>query len=278
LAEHGLARWAAPGRRGPLRGAFDLFKVVFYLVACAYRPSVYLWWKSVGFRIAGALGVYEAAHFRFLSSVLPHGGRFVDVGAHYGVYTRFLLGRAGVDGAVFAFEPHPEVFAELHRQFAGRPNCRLFRIALSSRRREGLYLDVPKLYGIVPEPALSHLSTRFEAGAIPVEVRRLDDFAKELARIDFIKADIEGGELEFLEGSSGIIATHRPLILFECMDMDRQYDVVRRFAEPRGYRVCALDAKGRPQPVRPDDSGQRDVNFYMMPSEPAAPSPKANSR
>jgi FkbM family methyltransferase len=278
LAEHPLARSLAPGRRRPLRGTFNFFKVVFYLVACARRPAVYLWWKSAGFRIAGAFGLYEAAHFRFLSSVLPRGGRFVDVGAHYGVYTRFLLGRAGSDGAVFAFEPHPEVFAALQRQFAGRRNCRLFRLALSSRRREGLYLCVPKLYGIVPEPALSHLSTTLEVGAIPVEVRRLDDFAAELARIDFIKADIEGGELEFLEGSSEIIATHRPLILFECMDMDRQYDVLRGFAEPRGYRLCALDAEGRPQSVKPGDSGRRDVNFYLMPSESTAPSPRANTR
>jgi FkbM family methyltransferase len=278
LAEHPLARSPAPRRRGSLRGAFNFFKVVFYLVACARRPAVYLWWKSVGFRIAGAFGVYEAAHFRFLSSVLPRGGRFVDVGAHYGVYTRFLLGRAGSDGAVFAFEPHPEVFAELQRQFANRPNCHLFRLALSSRRREGLHLCVPKLYGIVPEPALSHLSTTLEAGAIPVEVRRLDDFAEELARIDFIKADIEGGEVEFLEGSSEIIATYRPLILFECMDMDRQYDFVQGFAEPRGYRLCALDAEGHPQSVKPGDSGRRDVNFYLMPSEPTGPSPRANMR
>jgi FkbM family methyltransferase len=276
LAEQRLAR--LPAGRGPLRGAFDFFKVVFYIIVCARRPAVYLWWKSVGFRIAGAVGVYEAAHFRFLTSVLPRGGRFVDVGAHYGVYTRFLLGRAGPDGAVFAFEPHPEVFAELQRQFADQPNCRLFRLALSSCRRDGLYLSVPKLHGIVPEPAFSHLSTTSEAGAIPVEVRRLDDFAGQLARIDFIKADIEGGELEFLEGSSEIIATCRPLILFECMDMERQYDVVQRFAEPRGYRLFALDAKGRPQPVKPNDPGRRDVNFYLMPSEPAAPKPKANTR
>jgi FkbM family methyltransferase len=274
LAEHRLARLPAPAGRGLLRGAFDCFKVVFYLIVCARRPAVYLWWKSVGFRIAGALGVYEAAHFRFLSSVLRRGGRFVDVGAHYGVYTRFLLGRAGADGAVFAFEPHPEVFTELRRQFAGQPNCRLFRLALSCRRRDGFYLSVPKLHGIVPEPALAYLSTKPEAGAIPVEVRRLDDFAGELARIDFIKADIEGGELEFLEGASQIIATCRPLILFECMDMGRQYDVVQRFAVPRGYRLCALDPEGRPQPVKPEAPARRDVNFYLIPSEPAVPTRK----
>src|SRR5262249_16104120 len=125
LAEQRLASSPAPPRRGPLGGGLDPFKVVFYLVVCAPRPAAYLWWKSVGCPLAAPLGAYEAAHFRFLSSVLPRGGRFVDVGAHYGVYTRFLLGRAGAEGAVFAFEPHPQVFAELQRQFGGRANCRL---------------------------------------------------------------------------------------------------------------------------------------------------------
>jgi FkbM family methyltransferase len=267
LAEQRLASSPAPPRRGPCAGGLELFKVAFYLVVCARRPAAYLWWKSVGFRLVGALGAYEARHFRFLSSVLPRGGRFVDVGAHYGIYTRFLLRRAEADGAVFAFEPHPEVFVELQRQFGDLANCRLFRLALSSRRRDGVYLCVPKLRGIVPEPALSYLSATPEPGAIPVEVGRLDDFAVELAKIDFIKVDIEGGEVDFLEGSSQTIATNRPLILFECMEMDRQYEVVRRFAEPRDYHLCELDAEGRLRRVGPDDATRGDPNFYLIPSE-----------
>ncbi len=174
------------------------------------------------------------------------------------------------DGAVFAFEPHPEVFVELQRQFGDLANCRLFRLALSSRRRDGVYLCVPKLRGIVPEPALSYLSTTPEPGAIPVEVRRLDDFAGELAKIDFIKVDIEGGEVDFLEGSSQTIATHRPLILFECMDMDRQYEVVRRFAEPRDYHLCELDAEGRPRRVEPGDAARGDRQLLSDPERARA--------
>lgn len=247
--------------------ALDLFKVAFFLVVCWRRPAAYLWWKSVGFRIAGALRLYERLQFRFLSSALPAGGRFVDVGAHYGIYTRFLLGRAGDSGAVFAFEPHPDVFAALERQFVGRANCRLIPVALSSRRRDGAYLRVPKLFGIVPEPALSYLSSSYEPGAVPIEVRCLDDFAKELSAVDFIKADVEGGEVDFLEGASAVIESHRPLVLFESNDMNRQYAAVRRFAEARDYRLCGLDANGRLKTVTPEDLPRRDVNFYLVPRE-----------
>jgi len=273
-----LAEQRPPPRRGISPDVFDLLKVAFYLVACGARPAAYLWWKSVGFRLAGALGAYEAAHFRFLESVLPRGGRFVDVGAHYGVYTRFLLDRAGAEGAVFAFEPHPGVFAGLQRRFENRPNCHLRRLALSSRRRDDLYLCVPKLHGIVPEPALSHLSTTPEPEAIAVEVCRLDDFAAELGKIDFIKVDVEGGELDFFEGASETIATHRPLVLFECMDMDRRYDVIRRFADPRRYHVGELDAQGRLRHATRGGRRPSDVNFYLLPDEFILPDARADTR
>ncbi len=191
----------------------------------------------------------------------------MDVGAHYGVYTRFLLGRAGDNGAVFAFEPHPDVFAALERQFAGRANCRLIRVALSSQRRDGLYLRIPKLHGIVPEPALSQLSSSYEPGALPIEVRCLDDFVQELAAVDFIKADVEGEEVGFLEGASGVIKAHRPLVLFESNDMNRQYEVVQRFAEARAYCLCGLDASGHLKTMERDDLPRRDVNFYLVPRE-----------
>ena len=257
--------------------ALDLFKVAFYLVVCWRRPALYLWWKSVGFRIVGALGAYEAAHFRFLASVLPIGGRFVDVGAHFGVYTRFLLGLAGARGAVFAFEPHPGVFAGLQRQFAGRDNCRLFRVALSSRGRDDVYLHVPKLHGIVPEPALAYLSSSCEPGALRVDVRCLDDYAAELSSVDFIKADIEGSEIDFLEGSSQVIERHRPLVLFECMDMSRKYDVIRRFAEPRDYGLCRLETNGRLKRITPGGGSRRDANFYLVPAERRTPEREAGA-
>jgi FkbM family methyltransferase len=249
--------------------SLDLLKVVFYVVVCLRRPAAYLWWKSVGFQVAGSLGLYERPHFRFLSSTLPVGGRFVDVGAHYGVYTRFLLGRAGDTGAVFAFEPHPDVFAALERRFAGRANCRLIRVGLSSSQRHGAYLRVPKLYGIVPEPALSHLVSSFEPGSVPVEVRCLDDFAEELDAVDFIKADVEGAEIDFLEGASAVLESHRPLVLFECNDMIRRYAAVQRFAEARSYCVCGLDASGRLATLTLESLPRRDVNFYLVPRERA---------
>jgi FkbM family methyltransferase len=168
---------------------------------------------------------------------------------------------------VFAFEPHPDVFAALERRFAGRANCRLIRVALASRRRDRAYLRVPKLHGIVPEPALSHLVSSFEPGAVPVEVRCLDDFAEELDAVDFIKADVEGAEVDFLEGASAVLESRRPLVLFECNDMIHRHAAVQRLAEACDYGLCGLDPRGRLTTVRGEDLPRRDANFYLVPLE-----------
>jgi len=205
----------------------------------------------------------------FLSSVLPADGAFIDVGAHYGVYTRFLLRRAAEAGIVYAFEPHPEVFRSLERQFADRSNCRLFRVALSSQRRRDLSLQTPKLRGVVPEPALAYLAPSDDEASSKVEVAGLDDFASVMNRLDFIKVDVEGGELEFLAGATQTVGRHRPLILFECADLEAKYEAIEAYASGLSYRLCGLDERGRLKPVSPQDTLSSDANFYLVPAEHA---------
>ena len=48
-----------------------------------------------------------------------------------------------------------------------------------------------------------------------VDVVTLDDLCADLSRLDLLKIDIEGGELNALKGATRTIATHRPIILFE---------------------------------------------------------------
>ncbi len=50
---------------------------------------------------------------------------------------------------------------------------------------------------------------------------RLDDFVKSkgVARVDYIKADIEGGELNLLRGGENVLETFHPNILIEIVDI-----------------------------------------------------------
>ena len=68
-----------------------------------------------------------------------------------------------------------------------------------------------------------------------VNVRKLtlDEFS--LPRVDLIKLDIEGMELEAIEGASRTIAASRPILLVEKAKIDAAQ--LRRALETRGYEV-----------------------------------------
>jgi len=51
---------------------------------------------------------------------------------------------------------------------------------------------------------------------IQVGVFRLDDLIPTGSKIEFIKMDVEGGELDVLSGASRLLEYSRPIVAFEC--------------------------------------------------------------
>ncbi len=65
-----------------------------------------------------------------------------------------------------------------------------------------------------PENA-SRIQEHIEANSLKQIAVTLDEFTREHARPDFIKMDIEGGEVEALRGASHVFERIRPLLLLE---------------------------------------------------------------
>ncbi len=72
-----------------------------------------------------------------------------------------------------------------------------------------------------------------EAGTAIVQKMMLDTL--NLPRVDLIKIDIEGMELEALEGARGILENSRPILLIESVKCDRE--AMRAMLQGVGYRV-----------------------------------------
>jgi hypothetical protein len=66
-----------------------------------------------------------------------------------------------------------------------------------------------------------------------VPVRTLDAFieGEGITNVDFIKMDIEGGELDALRGAERTLSTLRPRLLFEAYELN---------TAPYGYRVFEI--------------------------------------
>jgi hypothetical protein len=100
----------------------------------------------------------------------------------------------------------------------------------------------------------------FRAKTVPqrVEVTTLDDYvARHRIRVDFLKVDIEGKEMEALEGARETLKSMRPVLLIE---VSRNHVAVAALLAELGYRV--VDDKLRPVLIA---SGLG--NYFCVPRE-----------
>lgn len=153
--------------------------------------------------------ILEITYRRFIQS----GTVIVDVGAHSGRHTVVFAELVGPKGKVHAFEPLP--VAREWMAARGIPkNVFVHPVALSTDRGEVTFHYSPD------RPEESGLKDRvlvgeFKMETITVETRPLDDFAKEIGKVAFMKVDAEGGEVGCLQSGKAIISKHRPLIALE---------------------------------------------------------------
>jgi FkbM family methyltransferase len=148
---------------------------------------------------------------------------FFDIGANLGSFTLLKLYIPNLH--VVAFEPFKKV-AELLRVNTILNNIQdsvdIYEIALSNYKGESLLKCCYKSSG------MSTLGEKFES--LPyvtelVKVDTLDDFLKEhpVVKIDFMKMDTEGSELNILKGAEETIRKFKPIILVETVTARTAY-------------------------------------------------------
>jgi FkbM family methyltransferase len=163
---------------------------------------------------------HDLCDLRFLWRNLRSGMVFLDIGAHHGIYSIVAAKRLGTDGTIVAFEPSLREFRRL------RLHLRLNRMhwvraepvaigAAASTRRFFQVIEGDSTRGGLQPPV-----TRDEVVETCVETVRLDDYVSRfpLKRVDIVKLDVEGGELEVLQGASKVLTTFRPVFICEVLD------------------------------------------------------------
>jgi FkbM family methyltransferase len=128
----------------------------------------------------------------------------VDIGGHVGLWAMWL---APAFREVHAFEPAPR-HAELFRHNVPNSNVTLHEVALG----DGPGVCEVQWFGE------SSGSTFVRPGTGDVEVRSLDSY--ELNDVDFIKLDVEGFELQVVEGARATLLRNRPMVCVEQKDRE----------------------------------------------------------
>ncbi|MEX2048884.1 MAG: FkbM family methyltransferase [Gemmatimonadota bacterium] len=198
------------------------------------------------------------------------GDTVLDVGANYGIYTKFLSDLVGVGGRVISLEPIPETFDLLAANVAslGLSNVRLHQRAASDH--------IGTVGMIVPNTAegANYYQARVVEGpsrnACSVVTTTLDLLTQDDSeRVTFIKCDVEGHELAVLRGAQRLLRDRRPALLVEVAgDPDEagsQANVL--FADLRSLSYSAYVR--REDRVVSRSPGDRVVNYFFLQADQA---------
>jgi FkbM family methyltransferase len=168
-------------------------------------------------------GEYNEIEAALLRRLLPKGGTAVEVGANIGTHTLVLARAAGPSGWVLAYEPQRVVFQTL---------CA--NIAVNSLMHvEARQCAVGGALGSVTVPEIDYASpgnfggidvTSFTDG-YPVPLVTLDEDIHP-PRLDLLKIDVEGMELEVLRGADALIRHLRPVLYLENDRVERSRELI----------------------------------------------------
>jgi len=141
----------------------------------------------------------------------PNSGDVViDIGAHVGKYSLVAARSVGERGTVIAIEAHPENFNALLNNMHLNRFRNMIALNVAAFNEDGKKM---RLYGFRDN---SYSLKSLEG--VEVETRTVDSILKEYPsrRVDWVKIDVEGAEVQVLEGMKDIIKNNQNLkILIE---------------------------------------------------------------
>ena len=159
--------------------------------------------------------VVEQELSNFMKDNLKPGHVFVDVGSNIGLLALEASGLVGDSGKVIAFEPNPWCYKQLTEITSLNKKENIFAFCLALSREEGwITLNMNKSDSVLMTRS-SMIFSDDNAQKTSVLAKRLDDFLPRKGPITILKIDVEGAEMEVLEGSKQLILEHRPIVSLE---------------------------------------------------------------
>jgi FkbM family methyltransferase len=151
-----------------------------------------------------------------LRPLILSGQTVLDIGANFGVFTKLFSQLVGPDGSVLAFEPVPQTFRTLAagvERFHLR-NVQAINKAVSDQIGTAL-MEVPQYVESKGENLYAAHIVSAQDSRKTFAVNRVTIDSLQLPRVDFIKIDVEGHELEVLRGSRETLAKYHPILMVE---------------------------------------------------------------
>lgn len=154
------------------------------------------------------------------SNYIKKGDTVIDCGANIGYYTNFFRAIVGKKGSVHAFEPVPSTFKCLTKNTLKYSNCNNYSLNMV-----GLYKEKSTKNIYIPDSISGHASLNKHKDAWnahkidkkEIKLITLDAFIEDngINKVDFMKIDVEGSEIDALQGSKLTLQKNKPKLHME---------------------------------------------------------------
>ena len=221
------------------------------------------------------LGEYEQGVTQVLLKFLQEDTNFLDVGANIGYFSLIASKKCSL-GKVFSFEPDPTNYDLLKSNIAlnSLNNIRPYNLALSDRD-ENLYFssmgfdqNLGARFTAKETATLTQHSLPQAKAPTQIKAVAFDQFLLN-EKINIIKIDVEGFELNVLRGMKEMLSQQHPLIITEFAPSNLK-DIGK--IEPRelfdfvimlGYKVAIIKLNGELSPCNSDHIYQELMDYLV---------------
>jgi FkbM family methyltransferase len=217
---------------------------------------------------------FEFALRRFLDLHLVSDDVFIDVGAHFGIHSLTAATILPGQVSVLAVEPHPENSARLRSWVAlNHLETDITVVAGAVGEREG---TMPMwVSGSSMGHSLRTASHEAGSSAIEVDVTTVDRLLESHPHLQWrrviLKIDVEGCELEVLNGARSLFATGdvaaviwEKAVLHERAIQEQRDAAVFEFLDSRGFEHFRMESESLGGRLVPLESRSMTCNVYSL--------------
>lgn len=215
-------------------------------------------------------GCYEPETVRILNQIVKPGMVFLDIGTHVGQYTLLASKLVGPEGAIHSFEPDPDTFAHLALNVSMNNMQNVHPVQAAVSDEDGwadFYLSSSDYMGTNSLRAPSYHSGE----VCKVRTISLSNYVAEnnIDKIDVMKLDVEGAEIDILHSSLDILTTMKPLLIVEFnkvadMRFDHSSHNLKSLLTSLGYEILRIDSDGL-RPYREENDAPSYFNVLARP-------------
>ena len=177
--------------------------------------------------LRGYLGKYD----------LKRGDTVVDCGAYIGEFTLYASKAVGPEGKVIAFEPEPALYKKLEANIALNDAKNVILVNKGVWSGEGALKFIGN-----DKDGYSFMVADKADGTVSLPVTTLDAALRHIGvtKVDFIKIDVEGAEMEVIKGAAKTLAgshAHLAIASYHLVDGKKTFLALEKMLPAIGYRA-----------------------------------------